>query len=485
MVEDLSNVPRENWKKFSGWYEEILLKAEIYDYRYPVKGTGVWLPYGFELRERVYSYLKELQKKVGYKEVLFPTLIPEDLFRKESEHVASFEKEVFWVTKGGARELDRKYVLRPTSETAMYYMFSLWLNSYSDLPLKIFQVVNVFRYETEATHPLYREREITTFFESHSAFATADENEKEVKLAVEIYKEFFDWLGIPTIITKRPEWDKFPGAVYTIAFDTILPNGRSLQIGTVHNLGQNFSKAFDIKVQLPDGKVDYVWQMCFGVSGRVITALLTIHGDDHGPVFPPHVAPIQIVVIPIPYKGFEEKVLSKARSVFNELKEAGFRCILDDSPETPGAKYYKWELKGVPLRIEIGPKDIQEERVTIVRRDTLERIRVMERELISSVKETLEKMWKEMKEKALNFFKSKIVNVKSIDEAKKALDEGCVIGASWCGNEECGINLQEKIKARILGIEVDQDLNPQKAFSSVCIGCGSSAKYKIIIARSY
>ncbi len=481
----MKEIPRDNWKNFSGWYENVLLKAEIYDYRYPVKGTGVWLPYGFELRERVYNYLKELQKRAGYREVLFPTLIPEDLFRKESEHVASFEKEVFWVTRGGSKELDRKYVLRPTSETAMYYMFSLWLNSYSDLPLRIFQIVNVFRYETEATHPLYREREITTFFESHSAFATAEENEKEVKKAVSIYKEFFDWLGIPALITRRPNWDKFPGAVYTIAFDTILPNGRTLQIGTVHNLGQNFSKAFDIKVQMPNGRIEYVWQMCFGVSGRVITALLAIHGDDHGPVFPPHVAPIQIVVIPILYKDFEKEIMQKAREISEKLIKKGFRCVLDDSPDTPGSKYYKWELKGVPLRIEIGPKDLQKGSVTIVRRDTLERYNVRENEFIEKTKEILSRMWEDMKRRAIEFFESMIKNVRNVEEAISTINNGYVVEADWCGSEECGMELQEEVEARLLGIRLDQDLNPKKASSPTCINCDKPAKYKIVIARTY
>ncbi|RLF94037.1 proline--tRNA ligase [Thermococci archaeon] len=481
----LPDVPREKWKQFTGWYERVLLNAEVYDYRYPGKGMGVWLPYGFKLRQKVYDYLKKLQLANGYSEVLFPTLIPEDLFKRESEHVASFEKEVFWITRGGGKELDKKYVLRPTSETAMYYMFSLWVNSYNDLPLKIFQIVNVFRYETRATHPLYREREISPFFESHCAFATAEENEIEVKKAIKIYSDFFDWLGIPYLITKRPDWDKFPGAEYTIAFDTITPNGRTLQIGTVHNLGQNFSRAFDIKVQYLDGSIRYAWQMCFGVSGRVITALIAAHGDDHGLVLPPHIAPIRVVIIPIPYKGYEKKILQKAIEISKLLSDLSIANILDDSEDTPGSKYYKWELKGIPIRIEIGPRDLSDQTVTLVRRDTLEKITVPEKNLVDEIISLEKKIWENLRDRAIKYFKSKIRETDNIDFARNAIQNGYVIQTYWCGKKKCGEKLEEKTNAKFIGIIIDKEMKEEVVEAKMCVNCKNKAKYKIILAKSY
>jgi len=478
-------IPREKWSKFTGWYEDILINAEIYDHRYPLKGAGVWMPYGFLLREKVYNFLRDLERKNNYYEVLFPTLIPEDLFIKEAEHVASFEKEVFWVTKGGGKELQKKYVLRPTSETAMYPMFALWAKSYKDLPIKIFQIVNVFRYETKATHPLYREREVTTFFESHCAFATAEENESEVMLAIDMYKEFFDWLGIPYLITQRPEWDKFPGAEYTIAFDTIMPNGRTLQIGTVHNLGQNFSKAFEIIVDLPDGSRDYVYQNCFGVSGRVITALIAVHGDDHGLVLPPNVSPIDVVIVPIIYKEYEENIVKEAKEVSKILKDNGYNVVLDLSEETPGSKFYKWELKGVPIRIEIGPKDVEEATLTLVRRDTLEKIIIKKDELLENLKLLQRAIYENLKTRAKDFFNSKIKEANNLDEVKTLIDEGFVVKVDWCGDESCGLDIEEKVGYKLLGMVLEDKKKFEKPKNMKCINCGKEAKYRLAISKSY
>ena len=442
------------------------------------------MPYGFQIREKVYNYLKKEHYENNYYEVLFPTLIPEDLFIKESQHVASFEKEVFWVTRGGLKELNKKFVLRPTSETAMYHMFSLWANSYSDLPIKIFQVVSVFRYETKATHPLYREREVTTFFESHCAFSTAEENEKEVSIAIDMYKKFFDWLGIPYIISQRPEWDKFPGSVYTVAFDTIMPNGRTLQIGTVHNLGQNFAKAFDIVVDLPDGTRDYVHQMCFGVSGRVITALMAVHGDDHGLVLPPEVAPIDAVIIPIIYREVVEKVLEEAEKLKTELEKAGYNVVVDKTQEKPGAKFYKWELKGVPIRIEVGPKDIENETVVLVRRDTLDKKIVKRKDIIQEFEKTLKMITENLRKRAREFFESKIVDAQTLEEAKEHVESGKVAVVDWCGDKSCGLEIEEKTGLNLLGMKI-ADGKFEKPKNIKCVNCNRDAKYRLVISKSY
>jgi len=282
-------VSRQKWSSnFSEWFDRVLSEAEIYDYgRYPVKGVGVWMPYGFKIRQNIINLIRRLLDETGHEEVLFPLLVPEDLLRKESEHVKGFEREVFWVTKGGEEELELKLALRPTSEVAITFMESLWLKGYSQLPKKFYQIVSVFRYETKATRPMIRVRELTTFKEAHTVHMTYEEAAKQVEEAVQIYSKFFDNLGIPYLISRRPEWDKFAGAEYTIAFDTLMPDGRALQIGTAHHLGQHFTKAMDYKVTKADNTSDYPHQTSYGISDRVVATVIALHGDDHGPVLPP------------------------------------------------------------------------------------------------------------------------------------------------------------------------------------------------------
>ena len=260
------------------------------DVRYPVKGLYVWFPFGFDVRKRTYAIIRELLDK-DHKEALFPLLIPENEFMKEAEHIKGFENEVYWVTHGGKNELDVKLALRPTSETAIYPMYKVWVRSHADLPIKIYQIVNTFRYETKHTRPLIRLREITSFKEAHTVHATWDEAAKQVEEATRIYQEFYRRLAIPTIVSKRPEWDKFPGADYTMAVDTLMPDNKTLQIGTAHHLGSNFAKTFDIKYEDINGEQVLAHQTCYGISERSIAALISIHGDDKGLVFPPEVAP--------------------------------------------------------------------------------------------------------------------------------------------------------------------------------------------------
>ncbi|MEB3772670.1 MAG: proline--tRNA ligase, partial [Desulfurococcales archaeon] len=285
---------REKWRnEFSRWFDEVLENGEFYDYgRYPVKGMGIWMPYGFQLRRRIIELIRDELDKTGHEEVLFPMLIPETLLRKEKEHIRGFEDEVYWVTHGGLEPLDIKLALRPTSETSITYMESLWIKSYKQLPKKFYQIVSIFRYETKSTRPMIRLREVTTFKEAHTVHASKEDADRQVSEAIEIYKKIFDELGIPYVISKRPEWDKFAGALYTIAFDTIFPDGRVLQIGTAHNLGQNFPRTFDFKIQMEDESLDYPWQTSYGLSDRVIASVIALHGDDKGAVLPVQVAPI-------------------------------------------------------------------------------------------------------------------------------------------------------------------------------------------------
>ncbi len=475
---------RSKWSgNFGEWFHRVIAEAPIYDIRYPVKGTGVWTPYGFKIREKVLEVIREELLKRGHEEVLFPLLIPEYMLKKEAEHIRNFEEQVFWVTHGGTTPLDVKLALRPTSETAIYPMFQLWINAYSDLPIKIFQIVSVFRYETKATRPMIRVREVSTFKEAHTAHATREEAEEQVREGVEIYSRIFERLGIPFLKSVRPDWDKFPGAEYSIAFDTVMPDGKVLQIGTVHFLGQGFSKAFDIKYMKADGGYENVWQTCYGISERIIAALISIHGDDHGLVLPSRVAPIQVVVIPIVYKGKEELILNTCKDVAGELEKAGLRVRLDDrKDETPGSKYYTWELKGVPVRVEIGPRDIEKGTVVLVRRDSLEKQTVERGRLAEEVKLLLDKVDESLKGNAKRWLDERVLKKSNMEDAKGALESlGGIVELPWCGKVECGQDLEVKLDARVLGTPYPDEGSP----TGFCVNCGTKANRIIRVGRSY
>lgn len=477
---------RDKWlNQFSEWYQYIIENAGLIDYRYPIKGCGVWLPYGFKIRKNVLSIIRRLLDETGHEEVLFPLMITSEMLSKESEHVRSFENQVFWVTHAGEKELNEKLALRPTSETAIAPMLKLWIRSHADLPKKIYQIVSVFRYETKATRPLIRMREITTFKEAHTFHESLEDAERQINEAVEIYKKFFDSLGIPYLISKRPEWDKFAGASYSIAFDTILPDGRTLQIGTIHNLNQNFSKAFEITFEKRDGTRDFVWQTCYGISERVIASLIAVHGDDHGLVLPPKVAPIQVVIIPIPYKGYEEDVNRKCINARDQLKNANIRVVEDFREKlTPGSKFFEWELKGVPVRVEVGPQDVKNKTVTLVRRDTLERRVVGDDVLVENVLKIFDDIEENLRRRALEFQLSRVYRAKSVEEIIGMLSKGVfVFEVEWCGKDECGLMLEEKTNLNVLGIPIDKSLDDKE--EKRCIICGEKAKLMIRLAKSY
>ncbi len=468
--------------EFSEWFHNILEEAEIIDMRYPVKGMHVWLPQGFKVRKYTLKILREILDQ-DHEQVQFPLLIPEDELAKEAIHVKGFEEEVYWVTHGGLTKLNKKLALRPTSETAMYPMFSLWVRNHADLPMKYYQVVNTFRYETKHTRPLIRVREITTFTEAHTVHATSDETEKQVQEAVVIYKKFFDMLGIPYIVSKRPEWDKFPGALYTVAFDTIMPDGKTLQIGTVHNLGQTFAKTFDIKYETATGEHEYVYQTCYGLSDRVIASIIGIHGDKSGLRLPPDIAPYQIVIVPIIFKKGSEDVIKFCKDLENKLKiESGLRVYFDERDIRAGKKYYEWEMRGVPLRIEVGPRDLANKKVVTFRRDTQEKsiIDYEPESITETVNGLLNDVSLNMKDSAWETFNNSIRSVNSIEEAEKEMTKaGGIITFDWCGDHECGKDIEEKVKVDILGVQelVHEDKR--------CINCGKPSKHLTLIAKTY
>ncbi|NYB52985.1 MAG: proline--tRNA ligase [Methanobacteriaceae archaeon] len=466
--------------KFSEWFHNILEEAEIIDTRYPIKGMHVWQPQGFKIRKHALNLLKDILDE-DHEEVLFPLLIPEDELAKEAIHVKGFEEEVYWITHGGLTPLNKKLALRPTSETAMYPMFALWVRSHTDLPMRYYQVVNTFRYETKHTRPLIRVREITTFKEAHTIHKDSEGALKQVERAIEIYSTFFDQLGIPYLITRRPEWDKFPGADYTMAFDTLMPDGKTLQIGTVHNLGQTFAKTFDITYETAEGEHEHVYQTCYGLSDRVIASIIGIHGDPSGLVLPPSVATYQVVIVPVLFKKGRQEVLDFCSKVKDRLKKAGIRVHLDERDLRAGKKYYEWEMRGVPLRLEIGPRDIENKKMVILRRDTMEKetLDYQEETLIGDVQKILQQITDNLKSSAWVKFQENIRPATSLEEAKDILSEKKgIISFHWCGEESCGKKIEDYVRVDILGFS-------ENSKDEKCINCGQKAINLAFLAKTY
>jgi len=480
-------VTRDKWSKnFSEWFDRVLFEGEFYDYgRYPVKGVGVWMPYGFSIRQNVVHLIRRMLNSTGHEEILLPLLIPQELLSRETQHIKGFESEVFWVTKGGSQDLDVKVSLRPTSEVAITYMESLWLNSYKQLPKKYYQIVSVFRYETKATRPMIRLREITTFKEAHTVHETYDDAQRQVEEAISIYTKFFDELGIPYVLSERPEWDRFAGALHTYALDTVMPDGKVIQIGTAHHLGQNFTKALDFKIQRRDGTLSHPHQTSYGISDRVIAVLIAINGDDHGPVITPKVAPVKVVVIPIPSKDNEETtklIMDYATKVSKTLNEAGIETTVDLDPEkTPGEKYYTWELKGVPLRIEIGPRELENNRIFLKRRDNFQGRSYQLEEVVKATEENLECMFNDLKSKAWDFLRENLRYEKDPEKAKMVLEKsGGIVELPWCGENSCGIKLEEITDARVLGYPPEG-----RNVNDPCSVCGKPSKTVLRVAKTY
>jgi prolyl-tRNA synthetase len=478
MDDDTGALPPKN--DFSAWYNDLLWRAEIMDVRYPVKGMYVWYPYGFAIRKYVYQRLRDLLDR-DHQETLFPLLIPEQEFMKEAEHIKGFENEVYWVTHGGTTPLEVKLALRPTSETAIYPMYALWVRSHADLPIKYYQIVNTFRYETKQTRPLIRLREITSFKEAHTVHATWEEAEQQVEEAIALYREFYDGLCIPTLISKRPDWDKFPGADYTIAVDAIMPNGKTLQIGTVHHLGDHFSRTFNITYEDKNGEQKLAYQTCYGISERSIAALISIHGDDKGLILPPVVATFQAVIVPITIGKRHEDVMIAAQKLKTDLTAAGFRVKLDTRDLRPGAKYYWWELRGVPLRLELGPRDLDAGKVMAVKR-TGEKTSIELATVTEGMKRVLSEITDTLRARAEEHTKSHLCNVTSIDALNATLNEGKVAVVHWCQQRGCGDVIEEKTNASILGTDVRSLYVP--ATDGKCITCGKPGK-ATLVGRAY
>jgi len=477
MADEIEGLPSKT--DFSAWYNEVIWRAEIMDVRYPVKGLYVWYPFGFALRQHTYDMLRKMLNR-DHEETLFPLLIPETEFMKEAEHIKGFEDEVYWVTHGGLSPLDVKLALRPTSETAIYPMYSLWVRSHADLPLKLYQVVNTFRYETKHTRPLIRLREITSFMESHTVHATWDEANEQVEYELGLSQEFYKELGVPIIISKRPDWDKFPGADFTMAIDAVMPDGRTLQIGTVHHLGSKFAKTYDITYEDANGVQQYASQTCFGISERCLASVIGVHGDDKGLVLPATIAPTQVVIIPIIVGKRGEEILAAAEILEQELKSAGLRVKTDKRDLRPGAKYYHWELHGVPLRVEIGPRDLDNKQLVCCNRLGVKTTIAREGATLS-VKKLLDEAHDQILAKAENYLESHFKTANTIEECNEKLD-GNVVTVHWCGDKECADKIEELTDSALLGTEIRSKYVTND--EGTCIICGKKGK-TALFGRSY
>ncbi len=483
----MANVDKEFVKEitpravdFSQWYLDMVLKAELMDYA-PVKGCMAIRPYGYAIWENIQRLLDGRIKATGHKNAYFPLFIPQSLLQKEAEHVEGFAPEVALVTQGGGEELTEKLVVRPTSEAIICSMYAKWVQSWRDLPLLINQWCNVVRWEKN-TRPFLRTSEFL-WQEGHTVHATEEEAEAETLQMLGVYKDFVEnELAIPVVAGRKTEGEKFAGALRTYTIEALMSDGRALQAGTSHNLGQHFARVFEIQFQDKDDTLKYAWQTSWGVSTRLIGALIMVHGDDRGLRMPPQVAPVQVVIVPIIAKKSKEEVLAKARVLAERLGQT-WRLELDEREGySPGWKFNEWEMKGVPLRLEIGPRDLENGGVTAVRRDTGEKVFVAEAELEQRLPLLLKGIQEGLFAQALQFRRENTRQAVSYAEFKEIIAEkrGFVL-AHWCGEPGCEEKIKEETRATIRCVpleEIDGGEGP-------CIFCGRGRGKKVYFARSY
>jgi len=465
---------------FSEWYTQVIIKAELADYA-PVKGLIVLRPDGYSIWESIKESLDSKLKETGHRNGFLPVLIPESLLAKEKEHFEGLNPEVFWVTHSGNSELGDRLALRPTSETLAYSLFSKWIRSWRDLPLKMNFWNTALRAEIKGTKPFLRTSEFL-WQEGHTVHATKDEAEKEVADILELYKKTIEEeLAVPVITGKKSENDKFVGAVYTDTLESLMPDGKALQMGTSHFLGQNFSKPFDVKYLDETNTETFAWQTSWGVSWRLIGGMIMTHGDDKGLILPPKIAPIQVVIIPIYYTNDDkDSVIQKAHQIKDDLSKIDLRVHLDDREQlTPGFKFNDWEMKGIPIRIEIGPKDIAKKQVVLVRRHNRTKTSLNMDSLTEEISSELKNIQKEMFDTAKKILDERIVRVSEYQQFKKQLDNGKMIDCSWCGNQTCEDKIKEETAADIRVIPSGN------AKAETCIYCKNSGTTNVLFARGY
>jgi len=465
---------------YSQWYIDVVLKTEMMDYA-PVKGFMAIRPAGYVIWEKIQELLDKRFKETGHQNAYFPLLIPQSLLQKEAEHVEGFAPEVAWVTRGGSETLTEPLLVRPTSEAIICDFYSRWVQSWRDLPVLINQWCNVVRWE-KATRPFLRTSEFL-WQEGHTCHRTEEEAEEETLKILEVYREFLEKeMAIPAVAGLKTEREKFAGALRTYSVEALMSDGRALQAGTSHNLGQHFARVFDITFLDQDDQLKHVWQTSWGVSTRLIGALIMVHGDDRGLVLPPRMASLQVVIVPILTKKDREKVLGAVRELEGQLKAGGLRVKLDDREEySPGWKFNDWEMRGVPVRIEVGPRDLEKGQVVLVRRDNGEKEFVSSDELPIRLPELLEQVQSDMLKRALEFREANTRSCSDYSEFKKIIEEkrGFVV-ADWCGESGCEEKIKDETKATIRCLP-----SGLKPASSKCIACGETAEAAAYFARAY
>ncbi|UCE14137.1 MAG: proline--tRNA ligase [Candidatus Heimdallarchaeota archaeon] len=475
---------------FSEWFTEIVKRAELADMRYNVKGFIVYRPWSTISMKLMFDIYEREMDKFGHQPVIFPSVIPESNFQVEADHVEGFAPEVFWISSAGSSgSLEERLALRPTSETAMYPLYSLWVRSWRDLPLKLYQSGKVWRYEGKSTRPFLRGREFI-WIEGHDVFATLEEakaqTREDMQISINVMQKRF---GIPFIQFQRPEWDKFAGAVHTYAADTLMPDGRFLQLPSTHLLGDNFSKAFNIKYMDAEEKEHFCYQTCYGPAiSRIFGAMIAVHGDNVGLIFPFEVAPIQIVIVPIPKRGQIKMINQFCEEVKELLHDLGYRVQLDNTERRPGDKYYFWEMKGVPFRLEIGQKETKNSQVTIFRRDTLEKAVVNLDDLEKELQRLSKEYFQVISKRALDIFQDRLAAAETLDELVEHLEDRKMVRIPWCSIDLNGENCAEEIKDQLAGAEVrgiDVQETETPAEDATCFICGEPAKCFVYVGKQY
>ena len=481
MKQDNKGLTVKKEENFGEWFSQVIEKAEIVDIRNMPKGFMVIRPWGAMIIEKMYKYFEEELQKKSHKPTFMPSVIPEENLKKESSHIEGFTPEVFWL-----KEINKeKLALRPTSETLYTPMFKLWIISYRDLPLKVYQRGSVFRLDTKATRPLIRTREIL-WIEAHDAFATKEQAEAQVQEDIDTTEKIMHQkFKVPFLPMKRPSWDKFAGAEYTVAADVLMEDGKIIQQPSTHLMGQKFSKVFNAKFKNEKEEEEYIWTTAYGPAmSRILASIIATHGDDKGLVLPFTLAPTHVIIIPIYNKENKERILKESEKINEKIKKLGLKSEIDNSEKTPGEKFNIWELKGVPIRIEIGEKELKEKQLTIFLRDIRKKEKI-NIDALSKLKSIGKEYDKRILKKADKMFEGKIIDCKFKEEIKKTIKEGKIAKINFCSiekdGEKCATYIEKEIGAEIRGT---LGTKKEKPFGK-CIICEKPAKEVVYIGKSY
>ena len=475
---DQKGITEKKADNFSEWYTQVILKSDLADYS-AVSGCIVYKPGSYSIWEKIVAATDKRFKEIGIQNAYFPLFIPESLLQKEEDHIEHFSPEVAWVTHGGHTKLGERLAIRPTSETIMYDSYSKWIRSHNDLPLRYNQWCNVVRWEFKHPTPFLRGREFL-WNEGHTCWATKKEAEKEGDEIIAIYTDICEnYLALPSLIGKKSDKEKFAGALYTISMEFLMPNGKAIQGPDFHHDGQNFAKVFDITFTDKKGNKEYVWQNTFAITTRMLGVLFGVHSDDKGLVLPPKLAPTQVVIVPIIFDKTKEKVLKEANKLKEQLEKQGISVNLDDREGySPGWKFNEWELKGIPIRIELGPRDVENGQAVVVQRDTGDKKTLSLNEISKKIPSLLDLIQKNLLKNAKKYLKDAIVEVTTLKEAGKVIKKNKIIFAPWCGEGDCEETFKEKTGAKSLN-------SPGKKASGTCFACKHPAKTWFYFGKSY